>query len=421
MLQSYVLLRQQYLTRGDSVSTWLGSTPKQRPMASHASVLAADLSKPMWTFARAKVTDMEPAASAPASMGSPMASVDADGAGPDGGPDGRQQGPVLSKLGSLQSRGSDEGQQQQQHEQRQRRHPQQLRAHALQSLEEAPLRSSSAAGMTPAPAPSQAVVSPFAGYPEEDALQQGDTLQMVQLTDIIFTAPSGRIEMEEEWSVASPEPQQAAASQVNSPSESSSAPGSTLVSRQSSTRALLATKNVDSSHHSEAAQGPPAPQQQAAARRSLPFQRHSRGGQAQQLQPQPLEGDAALRNAQQPHDLDSADGGARRKGGRRFAGCGGCVGCGSTDDGAAQAPAVSFAADEDARRRQAPAGSRAAQVAPAARAGQELGADVEWWQFKTGDLLLDRHIVRVDMDQELHEAGEEACPECFRVVGSLAG
>lgn len=42
-----------------------------------------------------------------------------------------------------------------------------------------------------------------------------------------------------------------------------------------------------------------------------------------------------------------------------------------------------------------------AAVAAAAVAAEKLGADVEWWAFKTGDPLLDRHVVQVDVAEDL--------------------
>jgi hypothetical protein len=52
------------------------------------------------------------------------------------------------------------------------------------------------------------------------------------------------------------------------------------------------------------------------------------------------------------------------------------------------------------RRQQA-----AAEAAAAAAAAEKLGADVEWWAFKTGDPLLDRHVVDVDVAGDLAWAG----------------
>lgn len=60
------------------------------------------------------------------------------------------------------------------------------------------------------------------------------------------------------------------------------------------------------------------------------------------------------------------------------------------------------------RRQQA-----AAEAAAAAAAATKLGADVEWWAFRTGDPLLDRHVVQVDvagdLEWDMPGEGVEVC------------
>lgn len=41
------------------------------------------------------------------------------------------------------------------------------------------------------------------------------------------------------------------------------------------------------------------------------------------------------------------------------------------------------------------------QAARAAAAAEASGADREWWEFKVGDPLLDRHITRLDLEDDL--------------------
>lgn len=66
---------------------------------------------------------------------------------------------------------------------------------------------------------------------------------------------------------------------------------------------------------------------------------------------------------------------------------------------------MTFAVEGDEERKVA---SRAAARQAAGLAAQQLGADVDWWQFRTHDILLDRHVVRVDMAKELGSAGERS-------------
>lgn len=443
-LQSYVLLRQRYLTHGDSVSAWLGSSKiKTRPLASYGSVLLdqptqQELYNPLWTFARAKASDSDAgtqnppstAASLPArataSAGLTVAAA-SDGtatglpavatapaslaaASASDGPLGSgQQGSVLARLETLQRDGGAPASP----AHKQQCSPTRALAHKLCDAGDSAYSSSPVAG-----AATQAAASPFADPDQRGVLQERPTLQMVQLSDIIIPVQSempttrpalqaaGGHAAEVELPERSAEP---------SPGDSNSAAGSQLVSRQSSGRALLTSRHVDSSstvtvqeeEHQKHAAGPFG----FLHRGSEEHKSHS-GAEQQAL----VAGD---------EQLQSADGAVSHGGGakRRFSGCApGCApgGCSwrrldcrdSTDD---EAPAITFIQNDTERelerereREQRRIANRAREKAAARRAAEILGVDVEWWQYKTGDLLIDRHIVQVDMDKELGSAGD-AC------------
>eukprot|EP00878_Enallax_costatus_P017259 GHUV01018122.1.p1 GENE.GHUV01018122.1~~GHUV01018122.1.p1 ORF type:complete len:528 (+),score=191.99 GHUV01018122.1:3431-5014(+) len=53
------------------------------------------------------------------------------------------------------------------------------------------------------------------------------------------------------------------------------------------------------------------------------------------------------------------------------------------------------------QRRQRQHQQQRAAAAAAVAAAEQLGADAEWWAHKTGDPLLDRHVVQVDIDGDL--------------------
>jgi hypothetical protein len=281
-----------------------------------------------------------------------------------------------------------------------------------------------------ATARAQAAASPFASVAEE-VLQQKDTLQMVQVTDIFFpaAADSEGANLQEEPSVMGALPRQPSAAGVQpgldrsaapSPSESSSAAASQLVSRQSSGRALLAGRHVDSSSSWADLQEAAVPQQQQHGSRPFGFlHKHGKG------KAQPLASEAQAAPSMEALQLESADGAVASQGGgkvrRRRSGCWRRLE-GSSDSGAG---AVSFEIDIDAEalaeaerqeQRQRRAKQRAAERAAAALAAEQLGADVEWWQHKTGDVLLDRHVARVDMTKELGSAGAR----CVRTVCDTA-
>jgi hypothetical protein len=235
-----------------------------------------------------------------------------------------------------------------------------------------------------------------------------ETLQMVQLQDVIYPAEDNLV-IEAGVSTVSPLPRQgstavqASPGAAASPSGSSSAAGSRLTSRQSSALGLLTPKHVDSSsvhavHHE--------PQQQRQLSGRFGFLHRGDKGHT------PLAGNTLQPvAADDPDLLQTADGAVSHSGPgtirRRGTGCApGCtwrrVSCRSTDE---DAPGVTFAVEGDEERKVA---SRAAARQAAGLAAQQLGADVDWWQFRTHDILLDRHVVRVDMAKELGSAGERS-------------
>jgi hypothetical protein len=382
-----------------------------RTLASYNSILLDqptqhELYNPLWTFARAKASDSDTGTHNPPSTATsmPAAACVAAAAGPDSkAAAGGQQGAVLSKLISMQrveeaAASSCFAQQ-----------------HVLQGAEDSAYAAATVAA--------QAVTSPFASPSgDHELLTQRETLQMVSLADLIIPVPPEAAGLQEEQhSPVSSLPKQgsaAAAMQVAaersvtaSPSDSSSAAGSRLLSRQSSGRALLAGKHIDSSAAAAAA----APVAEAHKHGSKPFDllhRRSTGHKPHKdanLQPAAASGEL----------LDSADDAVTQAAGgrvrRRFSNCA-PSGCGwsrldarSTED---DAPVVTFAADEQGQheqqqeRKQRRAAARMAEKAAARLAAKQLGVDVDWWQYKTGDLLLDRHIVRPDIEKELGSTGE---------------
>lgn len=400
VLQSYVLLRQQYLTHGDSVSAWLGPNHKlkTRPLASYGSVLLdqptqQELFNPLWTFARAKASDSDigtrdPPSSAASIQAAPGGASAAAAAGGCQGASGAvaQPAAVLSTLTSVAEPGggADAGVLQEQQQQ-------QL---GLSRANDSAYASSLAAAKAAAPA----AASPFAvpGHLQNSSALLGrETLQMVQLSEVIFPVQSeGPGLQSAQQSDLGPLPQQTAGaagsgpgvpdrSAAPSPAESDSVAGSRLMSRHSSGRALLAGRHVDSSIGSGLLAAEPSPQ-----------------------------------HASQP--LDSAAGAVSHSGvgrvRRRFSGCAPGGGCGwrrlddrpSTEEEAAAAAPYADS-QRQLEREQRRMAARAAEKVAARRAAQQLGVDVPWWQFKTGDLLLDRHIVKVDMEQELDSAGGRGC------------
>jgi hypothetical protein len=415
-VQSYVLLRQRYLTHGDSVSAWMGPNKIQtRTLASYNSILLDqptqhELYNPLWTFARAKASDSDTGArnlpstaiSLPAAAGA-AAAAGSDSEAAAGG----QQGTVLSKLVSMQrdedaAASSCFAQQ-----------------HPLQHAEESAYVSSAAATSA-----AQAAASPFASPSvDHELLQERETLQMVSLADLIIPVPpeAAGLQGEQHCTVSSLPRQGSAAAAMQaaaersvmaSPSESSSAPGSRLMSRQSSGRALLAGKHIDS----RAAAAAPAAEAQKHGSKPFGFLHRGSKGYKPHMDadPQPA--------AASSEQLESADGAVAQAAAgrvrRRFSGCA-PSGCGwrrldgrSTED---DAPVVNFAADEEGQleqereRKQRRAASRVAQKAAARLAAKQLGVDVDWWQYKTGDLLLDRHIVRPDIEKEPGNEGEGGC------------
>lgn len=427
-LQSYVLLRQQYLTRGDSVSAWLGNTPRQRPLHSHGSMLVMDpptrehLFNPMWTFARAKASDTGTgdSSSVPsASCSGPGASISSEGATPRST---RVKTAVAAATGAAFSavpeEQQDEGEQDEPGQQQlcssstaehgTARKPR-WRHHHHADVRQPALQNEMASRAASAPA--VAAVTPFALY-QKGPLPQQETLKMVHLTDIVFTTIPSVETASSPADHVTPQQQQPAASGPGvggaaNTSECSSGLGSALVSRQSSGRALLPTQHIDSSspvlqqpYHSR-----PTPSGFFSA-----FHRPSGSQPSPSSQPEPV----AAADQEQLHSADGAVPQAaqgRRR--RKLSGCGGCVwgsvSNGSTGDGAV----VSFAVDVDkaeVERKQRKALRRAAEAAAAAAAAKQLGADVEWQAFKTGDPLLDRHVQPLDMVEELGGAGEANVP-----------
>lgn len=403
VLQSYVLLRQQYLTHGDSVSAWLGPNHKlkTRPLASYGSVLLdqptqQELFNPLWTFARAKASDSDigtrdPPSSAASIQAAPGGASTAAAAGGCESASGAAAQPaaVLSNLTSVAERGGGAD------------------AGVLQEQQQLGLRRADDSAYASAPvtakAAAPAAASPFAvpGHLQNSSALLGrETLQMVQLSEVMFPVQSegpglqsaqhsdlGPL-LQQTTGAASSGPGVPDRSAAPSPAESDSMAGSRLMLRQSSGRALLAGRHVDSSSGSGLLAAEPSPLHAS----------------------QPLESAAGA----VPHS-----GGGRVR--RRFSGCAPGGGCGwrRLDDRPSieeEAAAVAPYADsqrqlEQEQRRMA---ARAAEKAAARRAAQQLGVDVPWWQFKTGDLLLDRHIMKVDMEQELDSAGGRGC--CGRIA-----
>jgi len=423
-LQSYVLLRQQYLTRGDSVSAWLGNTPRQRPLHSYGSMLVMDpptcehLFNPMWTFARAKASDTGTGGSSSvpsASCSGPGASASSEGTTPratranaavaaataaafSAVPEEQQEG-ELDEPGQQQLCLSSTAEPGTAHKPRRRHH------HHADVRQPAVQKRESEMVSRAASAPAVAAVTPFALY-QEGPLPQQETLKMVQLTDIVFTIPTAE-------TAASPVahfvPQQQPAASgpgvigAANPSECSSGLGSALVSRQSSGKALLPTQHIDSS--SPVVQQPPDTRPTPSGFFSA-FHRSSGPQRLRSSQQEPV----AAADQEQPRSADGAVPQAaqgRRR--RKLTGCGGCV-WGSVSDGSTgDGSVVSFAEDVDkaeVERKQRTALRRAAEAAAAAAAAKQLGADVEWQEFKTGDPLLDRHVQPLDMVEELGGAGE---------------
>lgn len=407
-MQSYVLLRQTYLTRGDSVGAWLGRTPKQRPLASYGSVLMDQptqeaITNPLWTFARVKASDSDsgtrqpPSLAASLPIAAPSAAAGNEATAATGaGASPVDTGAVLNKLVSLE-RGASQSQQ----ALPQKQSSQQLAAHPLADADGSYISSAAAS------AAAQAAASPFACGAQQSGLPR-DTHQMVQLADVMYAAEDS-IAIEAGGSMVSPLPQQGSAAlqatqgTAASPSGSSSAAGSRLTSRQSSARGLLTPKHVDSSSSSAQQE----PEQQGRVSGRFGFLHRGDKGRTSGNNVQPVAAD-------DPELLDSADGTVlqgvtgpiRRRGTGCAPGCTWrCVSCRSTDD---DAPSVSFAVDEvteEEERRQHKTAKRAAAKRAAELAAQQLGADVDWWQFRTRDILLDRHVVQVDMSKELGSAG----------------
>jgi hypothetical protein len=115
----------------------------------------------------------------------------------------------------------------------------------------------------------------------------------------------------------------------------------------------------------------------------------------------------------QPKQLSAACG----KTGSRRPGSSSSMGCGTSDNTRRGVSWNSHGDESDGdsdsimekhRRLQQQHKQQQAAAAAAKAAAEKLGADVEWYRFKTGDPLLDRHIVVVDPAADLAWAGQTA-------------
>jgi hypothetical protein len=391
-----VLLRQQYLTEGDSLSPWLGHTPKQQPLASHGSVLLPEQPStdhylnPLWGFARCRPSD-EGLSGYISHRGSLKQPAAAEAEAADGGAGSSGDG--------QQRQQRREQQQQQQQPQQQERLPP-LRSHDLQDIGGDPALAASSPEplLSPPPAAAPAAAAGTSNGTRSKGPNPFAQRDHQQKQEVAFELAAGR------QSVGFSEP--------------GSAGGSCLPSRQASGRALLPVGLQSSSGTVQQGaaggwqqqQGPLAEEQQH--RGSGKQQRHKK----QQHHKQQAAGNG--RAGGQPGDSSSRGLGPmmrrlsswRGPNWRRVSGrsTGSDIAAGdaaaAADDAAAAAGVAAYEEEQQQQRQQ-----RASEAAAAAAVAERLGADTVWYKQCTGDPLLDRHVVIVELDKA---GGSGAALQC---------